>query len=88
MTARRDDRRFRTGAEEARPAPTRPRARHGDGRRAPRIMGIGPVPATEKLLARLRLRSPTSTPIELNEAFAAQSLAVLRGLRIADDAPM
>src|SRR5262249_23740489 len=45
---------------------------------APRVMGIGPVPATEKLLARLNLKIGDFQVIELNEAFAAQSLAVLR----------
>ncbi len=53
---------------------------------APRIMGIGPIPATEKLLARLNLKIGDFQVIELNEAFAAQSLAVLRGFGIADDA--
>jgi 3-oxoadipyl-CoA thiolase len=53
---------------------------------APRIMGIGPVPATEKLLARLGLKIADFDTIELNEAFAAQSLAVLRGLGLPDDA--
>ena len=52
---------------------------------APRIMGIGPVPATQKLLARLRMTQDQMDVIELNEAFAAQGLAVLRGLGIADD---
>jgi acetyl-CoA C-acetyltransferase len=53
----------------------------------PRLMGIGPVPAVRKLLARLSLNLAEIDVIELNEAFAAQSLAVLRGLRIADDDP-
>jgi len=52
----------------------------------PRIMGIGPVPATRKLLGRLKLDVASMDVIELNEAFAAQSLAVLRQLGIADDA--
>src|SRR5258705_3658001 len=52
----------------------------------PRIMGIGPVPATQKLLARLKLGLADFDFIELNEAFAAQALAVLRQLGIADDA--
>jgi 3-oxoadipyl-CoA thiolase len=52
---------------------------------APRVMGIGPVPATEKLLARLHLKISDFDTIELNEAFAAQALAVLRGLGLADD---
>jgi 3-oxoadipyl-CoA thiolase len=54
---------------------------------APRIMGIGPVPATRKLLARLGLRLGDIDVIELNEAFAAQALAVMRQLGLADDAP-
>lgn len=54
---------------------------------APRIMGVGPVPATQKLLARLGLDLDDFGVIELNEAFAAQGLAVLRGLGIADDDP-
>jgi acetyl-CoA acetyltransferase len=49
-------------------------------------MGIGPVPATRKLLGRLKLDVARMDVIELNEAFAAQSLAVLRQLGIADDA--
>ncbi|HWY45033.1 MAG TPA: 3-oxoadipyl-CoA thiolase [Candidatus Sulfotelmatobacter sp.] len=53
----------------------------------PRIMGIGPVPATQKLMARLKLRIQDFDVIELNEAFASQSLACLRKLGIADDAP-
>ena len=53
---------------------------------APRVMGIGPVPATEKLMARLALKMSDFDTIELNEAFAAQSLAVLRGLGLPDDA--
>ena len=52
----------------------------------PRIMGIGPLPATRKLLARLGLALSDIDLIELNEAFAAQSLAVLRGLGLPDDA--
>jgi len=52
---------------------------------APRVMGIGPVPAAEKLLERLGLTIDDLDIIELNEAFASQSLAVLRGLNIADD---
>jgi 3-oxoadipyl-CoA thiolase len=52
----------------------------------PRIMGIGPVPATEKLMARLHLKIGDFDTIELNEAFASQSLAVLRGLGLPDDA--
>ena len=53
---------------------------------APRIMGIGPVPATQKLCARLGIKPSDFDVVELNEAFAAQGLAVLRGLGIADDA--
>jgi len=53
----------------------------------PRIMGIGPVPSTQKLLARLQLSISDFDVIELNEAFASQSLACLRQLGIADDAP-
>ena len=52
----------------------------------PRIMGIGPVPATRKLCARLGLKPADFDVIELNEAFASQALAVLRELGIADDA--
>ncbi len=51
----------------------------------PRIMGIGPVPATQKLLNRLKLTVSDLDVIELNEAFASQGLAVLRQLGIADD---
>jgi acetyl-CoA acyltransferase len=53
---------------------------------APRIMGIGPAPATRKLLARLGWTIADLDMLELNEAFAAQALAVLRELGIADDA--
>ncbi len=52
----------------------------------PRIMGIGPAPATQKLLARLGLRIGELDVIELNEAFAAQALAVTRLLGLPDDA--
>ena len=52
---------------------------------APRVMGIGPVPATQKLLARLKLTMDDLDLIELNEAFAVQGLAVLRDLGVADD---
>jgi 3-oxoadipyl-CoA thiolase len=51
----------------------------------PRIMGIGPAPATTKLLKRLSLTLDSLDVIELNEAFAAQGLAVLRELGLADD---
>ncbi|HXT25959.1 MAG TPA: 3-oxoadipyl-CoA thiolase [Candidatus Eisenbacteria bacterium] len=53
----------------------------------PRIMGIGPVPSTRKLLLRLRLSISDFDCIELNEAFASQSLACLRQFGIPDDAP-
>ncbi|MCR4266172.1 3-oxoadipyl-CoA thiolase [Nitratireductor sp. ZSWI3] len=53
---------------------------------APRIMGIGPAPATRKLCARLGLKPADFDVIELNEAFAAQGIAVLRELGIAEDA--
>jgi acetyl-CoA acyltransferase len=52
----------------------------------PRIMGIGPAPATRKLLRRLGLTLSEMAVIELNEAFAAQALAVLRELGLPDDA--
>jgi acetyl-CoA acyltransferase len=52
---------------------------------APRVMGIGPAPATQKLLQQLGLRIEQMDVIELNEAFAAQGLAVLRMLGVADD---
>ena len=54
---------------------------------APRIMGIGPVPATQKLLQRTGITLDQVDVIELNEAFAAQALAVLRELGVADDDP-
>ncbi len=54
---------------------------------APRIMGIGPAPASQKLLQRLGLDVGQMDVIELNEAFAAQGLAVLRQLGVPDDAP-
>jgi acetyl-CoA acyltransferase len=53
----------------------------------PRIMGIGPVPATRKLLARLGLGLDDFDILELNEAFAAQALACTRELGLADDDP-
>ncbi len=53
----------------------------------PRIMGIGPAPASQKLLKRLGLTIADIDVIELNEAFAAQGLAVLRQLGLPDDAP-
>jgi 3-oxoadipyl-CoA thiolase len=52
----------------------------------PRIMGIGPVPATEKLMERLGLKISDFDLIELNEAFASQVLASLRQLGVPDDA--
>ena len=52
---------------------------------APRIMGIGPAPATQKLMQRLGLTIADFDVIELNEAFAAQALAVTRALGLADD---
>jgi acetyl-CoA acetyltransferase family protein len=53
---------------------------------APRIMGFGPAPASRKLLDRLGLKVADMDVIELNEAFAAQALAVTRDLGLADDA--
>jgi len=55
---------------------------------APRVMGLGPVPATEKLLARTGLKLADIDWIELNEAFAAQALGCCRQLGLADDAPL
>jgi len=52
----------------------------------PRIMGIGPVPSTQKLMARLGLKIGDFDVIELNEAFASQALACMRQLGLADDA--
>lgn len=54
---------------------------------APRIMGMGPVPATKKVLEIAGLSLAQMDVIELNEAFASQGLAVLRALGLADDAP-
>ena len=54
---------------------------------APRVMGIGPVPATRRVLDRAGLTLDQMDVIELNEAFAAQGLAVLRDLGLPDDAP-
>ena len=54
---------------------------------APRIMGIGPAPATQKVLAQTGLTMAQMDVIELNEAFAAQGLAVLRMLGVQDDDP-
>jgi 3-oxoadipyl-CoA thiolase len=53
----------------------------------PRIMGIGPLPASEKVLSRNGLGIGDISVIEMNEAFAAQCLAVMRGLGIADNDP-
>ena len=53
---------------------------------APRIMGIGPAPASAKLLERMGLKVADVDLIELNEAFAAQGLAVTRQLGLPDDA--
>tara|TARA_B100000780_G_scaffold55329_1_gene34787 strand:+ start:6337 stop:7533 length:1197 start_codon:yes stop_codon:yes gene_type:complete len=52
---------------------------------SPRIMGFGPAPATQRLCHRLGLKTSDFDVVELNEAFASQSLAVLRALGIADD---
>jgi 3-oxoadipyl-CoA thiolase len=52
----------------------------------PRIMGIGPVPATEKLVSRLSIKVSAFDIIELNEAFASQAIAVLRHLGVPEDA--
>lgn len=54
---------------------------------APRVMGIGPFPAVEKLLAQTGLTLAQMDVIELNEAFAAQGLAVMRQLGLQDDDP-
>ncbi|GAC1036859.1 3-oxoadipyl-CoA thiolase [Pseudomonas sp. No.117] len=68
----------------------RPRAKvlgMASGGVAPRIMGVGPTPAVRKLLKQLDLPIEAFDVIELNEAFAAQGLAVLRELGVADDSP-
>ena len=54
---------------------------------APRVMGIGPAPATQKLLQQVGLTLDQMDVIELNEAFAAQGLAVLRMLGLQDNDP-
>ncbi len=54
---------------------------------APRVMGMGPAPATRKVLAKAGLQLSQMDVLELNEAFASQALAVLRDLGVADDAP-
>jgi acetyl-CoA C-acetyltransferase len=77
-----------TTAARARALGLRPRARLASWAVAgvpPRTMGIGPVPATEKALARLGLTLDDMSVIELNEAFAAQTLAVLRNWKIEPD---
>ena len=53
----------------------------------PRIMGMGPAPASKKLLARLGLSIAQMDVVELNEAFAAQAIPVLRSLGLPEDAP-
>jgi 3-oxoadipyl-CoA thiolase len=53
---------------------------------APRIMGVGPIPAVQKLMNRLRMQVSDFDVIELNEAFASQALACMRALGLADDA--
>ena len=54
---------------------------------APRVMGMGPIPAAEKVLKRAGLTIDQMDVIELNEAFASQGIATLRALGVADDAP-
>ena len=98
---RHDHRRQRVGRQRrrggaargfgSRMRPLRPRAARARGRRRrggvpPRIMGIGPAPATQKLCARLGWRIEEIDVIELNEAFASQALATLRQLGLPDDA--
>jgi 3-oxoadipyl-CoA thiolase len=76
--------------ESARRHGLTPRARIVGGAIAgvpPRIMGIGPAPASQKLLARLGLSIADMDVVEINEAFAAQALPVLRQLGLPDDAP-
>jgi len=53
---------------------------------APRVMGVGPIPAVTKLCERLKLTPASFDVVELNEAFASQALACLRGLGLKDDA--
>ena len=53
---------------------------------APRVMGVGPIPAVGKLAERLKLKPASFDVVELNEAFASQALACLRGLGLKDDA--
>lgn len=67
-----------------------PRARFVTGAAvgvAPRVMGIGPAPASQKVLAKAGLNISDMDVIEINEAFSSQSLATLRMLGLADDAP-
>ncbi|HAF92119.1 MAG TPA: 3-oxoadipyl-CoA thiolase, partial [Pseudomonas sp.] len=54
---------------------------------APRVMGVGPVPAVRRLCERLSLAVEDFDVVELNEAFAAQALAVTRDLGLPDDSP-
>jgi 3-oxoadipyl-CoA thiolase len=66
----------------------KPRARilgMASGGVPPRVMGIGPIPAVQKLLTRLEKKIEDFDVIELNEAFASQALAVVRGLGLPDD---
>jgi hypothetical protein len=79
--------RQRRGRARAQPDAACPRAGMAVAGVAPRIMGIGPAPASKKMLARLGLALTQLDVIELNEAFAAQGLAVLRELGVADDDP-
>ena len=75
------------GGEALRPHAARARRRRARSRAcAPRIMGFGPAPATRKVLAKTGLAIGDMDVIELNEAFAAQALAVTRDLGLADDA--
>jgi acetyl-CoA acetyltransferase family protein len=55
---------------------------------APRVMGVGPIPAVKKLTERLKLTPKSFDVVELNEAFASQALACLRGLGLPDDAEL
>ena len=76
-------------AEAAKRYGLTPRARvlgFGSAGVAPRVMGVGPVPATQKLLDRLGLKVSDIDLVELNEAFASQALATLRQLGLSDDA--
>ncbi|MDQ2082688.1 3-oxoadipyl-CoA thiolase [Xanthobacteraceae bacterium Astr-EGSB] len=78
------------GEEAAKASGLTPRARilgMASAAVPPRVMGIGPVPAVKSLLSRLKIGLDAIDIIELNEAFAAQGLAVLRELGVADDDP-